>query len=144
MRLSLAGARIAAILGAAAVGMVHAAAVGPGVFDLSWRTVDGGGATYSTGGGFTLGGTIGQPDAGPAMSGGAFQLVGGFWAGVTSAAPRLCNADLNGDGIVDGNDLGSLLGQWGSCRGCAADFNGDGIVNGNDLGTLLGEWGFCP
>jgi len=50
-------------------------------------------------------------------------------------------ADLNCDGVVDGNDLGTLLGQWGPCPGCAADFNGDGIVDGNDLGTLLGQWG---
>jgi len=50
-------------------------------------------------------------------------------------------ADLNGDGVVDGNDLGTLLGQWGPCAGCAADFNGDGVVDGNDLGTLLGQWG---
>jgi len=49
-------------------------------------------------------------------------------------------ADLNGDGVVDGNDLGTLLGQWGPCAGCAADFNGDGVVDGNDLGTLLGSW----
>jgi len=50
-------------------------------------------------------------------------------------------ADLNGDGVVDGNDLGSLLGQWGVCIGCPADFNGDGVVDGNDLGELLGQWG---
>jgi len=54
-----------------------------------------------------------------------------------------CLADLNGDGRVDGNDLGTLLGQWGTCTGCVADFNGDGRVDGNDLGTLLGLWGPC-
>jgi len=48
--------------------------------------------------------------------------------------------DLNGDGRVDGADLGTLLGQWGPCPGCSADFNGDGVVNGADLGTLLGNW----
>lgn len=48
--------------------------------------------------------------------------------------------DLNGDGVVDGNDLGTLLGQWGPCPGCSADLNGDGVVNGGDLGTLLGAW----
>jgi len=51
--------------------------------------------------------------------------------------------DLNGDGIVDGNDLGALLGYWGLCPTfgpCPADLNGDGIVNGNDLGILLGNW----
>jgi len=53
-------------------------------------------------------------------------------------------ADLNLDGVVDGNDLGTLLGQWGACPGCSADFNGDGAVDGNDLGTLLGEWTVSP
>jgi len=46
-------------------------------FALFWDTVDGGGGT-SSGGGYTLSGTIGQPDAG-AMSGGNYALTGGFW-----------------------------------------------------------------
>lgn len=49
-------------------------------------------------------------------------------------------ADFNLDGIVDGNDLGTLLGFWGATSG-PADLNCDGIVDGNDLGTLLGYWG---
>ncbi len=49
-------------------------------------------------------------------------------------------ADFNADGRVDGDDLGTLLGQWGPCTGCDADLNGDGVVDGDDLGTLLGEW----
>ncbi len=51
-------------------------------YDLSWYTIDGGGATFSTGGSYSLGGTIGQPDAG-ALSGGSYQLTGGFWAGAS-------------------------------------------------------------
>lgn len=49
-------------------------------YDLGWWTVDGGGATFSTRGGYSLGGTIGQPDAG-ALSGGGYTLGGGFWSG---------------------------------------------------------------
>lgn len=48
-------------------------------FDLSWMTFDGGGGT-SRGGGYTLGGTVGQPDAG-LMAGGEYTLGGGFWGG---------------------------------------------------------------
>ncbi|MBM4114001.1 MAG: hypothetical protein FJ253_11645 [Phycisphaerae bacterium] len=48
--------------------------------------------------------------------------------------------DLDGDGVVDGSDLGTLLGQWGECPGCTADFNDDGVVDGDDLGALLGAW----
>ncbi|MGB9724287.1 MAG: hypothetical protein ACP5OO_11425 [Chloroflexia bacterium] len=49
-------------------------------YDLTWNTVDGGGYTWSEGGGYSLGGTAGQPDAG-ALSGGDYALRGGFWAG---------------------------------------------------------------
>jgi len=52
-----------------------------GGYDLTWNSIDGGGATFSTGGGYSLGGTIGQADAG-AASGGAYSLSGGFWAGI--------------------------------------------------------------
>ena len=59
-----------------------------GGFDLTWSTIDGGGGT-STGGVFSISGTIGQPDAG-AMSSGSFQLTGGFWGVVqTPGAPLL-------------------------------------------------------
>ncbi len=53
-----------------------------------------------------------------------------------------CTGDLNGDGAVDGADLGLLLGGWGS--GGTGDLNGDGNVDGADLGLLLGAWGACP
>jgi len=52
-----------------------------------------------------------------------------------------CPGDLNGDGVVDGADLGLLLGQWGTDG--LADLNGDGVVDGADLGLLLGAWGPC-
>jgi len=54
-----------------------------GGYDLSWSTVDGGGATWSEGGGYSLGGTIGQPDAG-VLSGGGYTLAGGFWGGAAA------------------------------------------------------------
>jgi hypothetical protein len=52
------------------------------------------------------------------------------------------SADLNGDALVDGADLGLMLGAWGECpKGCCdADLNGDGEIDGADLGLLLGEW----
>ncbi len=54
--------------------------------------------------------------------------------------PQCATADFNCDGRVDGDDLGSLLGEWGACPGCDADLNGDGQVDGDDLGSLLGLW----
>ncbi len=52
-----------------------------GSFSVVRWSSDGGGGS-STGGQYTLVGTIGQPDAGTfASSGGDFQVLGGFWAG---------------------------------------------------------------
>jgi hypothetical protein len=48
-------------------------------YGIDWFTVDGGGGT-STGGVYSISGTIGQPDAGPAMTGGNYALTGGFWS----------------------------------------------------------------
>ncbi|MFO0961840.1 MAG: hypothetical protein U0625_02925 [Phycisphaerales bacterium] len=52
-----------------------------------------------------------------------------------------CTGDLNNDGVVNGADLGLLLGNWGNAG--IGDINNDGIVNGADLGLLLGNWGVC-
>jgi len=54
--------------------------------------------------------------------------------------------DLNGDGVVDGADLGILLTNWGVClppnAECLGDLNCDGVVDGADLGILLEQWTF--
>jgi len=48
-------------------------------FAIDSFTIDGGGGT-SSGGNYTLTGTIGQPDAGGGtLTGGTFTLQGGFW-----------------------------------------------------------------
>ncbi len=59
---------------------VAALAQSGGGYDLTWNTVDGGGATFSTAGPYTLGGSIGQPDA-ASLAAGPYTLGGGFWAG---------------------------------------------------------------
>lgn len=65
---------------------------GTAQFALDWWTTDGGGGT-STGGVYAVAGTVGQPDAGPVLSGGAFSLVSGFWSVIaavqTPGAPYL-------------------------------------------------------
>jgi hypothetical protein len=52
---------------------------------------------------------------------------------------RTVPGDLNGDGVVNGDDLGIMLGAWGPGTG-PADLNLDDTVDGNDLGILLGAW----
>jgi hypothetical protein len=49
-----------------------------GVFTITKSVISGGGGR-STGGTFTLDGTIGQPIAGTSSTGGTFDLKGGFW-----------------------------------------------------------------
>ena len=46
--------------------------------------------------------------------------------------------DGDNDGIAGGDLVVSLVHR------CPADLNGDGLVNGADLGLLLGGWGPCP
>ena len=60
---------------------------------------------------------------------------------VRATLPATTPGDLNADGLVNGADLGLLLGAWGGCPAvCAADMNADGVVDGADLGLLLGLW----
>ena len=48
-------------------------------YSIDWSTIDGGGGT-STGGVYSVSGTIGQPDAGGPMTNGQYSVTGGFWA----------------------------------------------------------------
>lgn len=48
-------------------------------YSINWYKISGGGGT-STNGQYTISGTIGQHDAGGPMTGGSYQLTGGFWA----------------------------------------------------------------
>ena len=60
-------------------------------YSIDWFTIAGGGGT-STGGVYSISGTIGQPEAGEPMTGGDFSLTGGFWslfAVQTPGAPTL-------------------------------------------------------
>jgi hypothetical protein len=70
-------------------------------YDLSWFSIDGGGGT-SSGGAYSVSGTIGQPDAG-ALSGGNYTLVGGFWSAAATpsgpTAPQM-SISVSGQEIV--------------------------------------------
>jgi hypothetical protein len=47
-------------------------------YEVPWSTIDGGGVTFSIGGPYVVGGTIGQHDPG-VHSGGIYEVWGGFW-----------------------------------------------------------------
>ena len=67
------------------------AGVASAQYSIDWSTMDGGGGT-STGGVYSVSGTIGQPDAGK-MSGGNYSVDSGFWGLIaavqTPGAPLL-------------------------------------------------------
>ena len=59
--------------------LIFTATVHAQSFALDWFKIAGGGGT-STGGVFSVSGTIGQPDAGARMTNGQYSVTGGFWA----------------------------------------------------------------
>ncbi len=118
-------------------------------FDVSWHTVNGGGG-QSAGGAFAVSGTIGQPDAGPAagvMTGGNYELTGGFWAG--AAVPGCnCLGDMNTDGQRNGGDIQlfvDCLLMGGSCQ--CADVDGLSGITLEDADAFILDLlsaGSCP
>ena len=61
-------------------------------YSIDWYKISGGGGT-SIGGVYSVSGTIGQPDASGALSGGSYSVTGGFWSLIavvqTAGAPTL-------------------------------------------------------
>ncbi len=102
-------------------------------YDLSWYTIDGGGGR-SSGGQYTLTGTIGQPDAAYSR-GGNYELLGGFWPG-----GPLC--------FVDFEHFARFAEQWWlTGTGLPADLYEDlsNHVNYHDLRVFVEQWlCYCP
>jgi hypothetical protein len=115
-------------------------------YEISWYTIDGGGAMFTTAGAYELSGTIGQPDAGFLDGGGAYDLYGGFWVPSSCAAYVPC--DANCDGAVNFDDINAfvvaLSGEAGylatfpACDWlCNCDINLDGAVNFDDINPFV-------
>jgi hypothetical protein len=71
-------------------------------YSIDWYKVAGGGGT-SSGGSYSLSGTIGQPEASGALTGGNYSLTGGFWALYavqTPGAPLLSISYVGHEAIV--------------------------------------------
>lgn len=99
-----------------------AAAASTQSYSIDWHTIDGGGGT-STGGVYSVSGTIGQSDAGT-MSGGSYSLAGGFWGIVstveTPGAPLL---------TIRHTQTNTVIVAWPSPS------TGFGLQQNGDLGT---------
>ncbi len=99
-------------------------------YSIDWYKIAGGGGT-SSGGLYTVTGTIGQPDAGGAMTGGNYSLTSGFWSLIsvaqTPGAPTLYISssgntvtvywqNVSGWGLQQNNKL-SLPANWSASGG---------------------------
>jgi len=59
--------------------------------------------------------------------------------GFSDVAAEVASGDLDGNGSIDGADLGIMLSAFGIADP-VADLDGNGIVDGSDLGALLAAW----
>lgn len=79
-------------------------------YSINWYKISGGGGT-SSGGTYSVAGTIGQPDAGGQMSGGTYSLTGGFWSLIalvqTAGLPNLTIGHSGGSVIVSWPNTGT-------------------------------------
>jgi len=109
-------------------------------YSIDWYKIAGGGA--STGAAYQVTGTIGQPDASMAMSGGSYSLTGGFWSLIsvvqTAGAPALYISQsgstvtvywqaVSGWSLQQNNNL-SLPANW-SPSGGVTPSNGTNYLN---------------
>jgi len=110
------------------------AAQSGGPYTLTWNTIDGGGATVSTGGDYALGGTAGQADAGSA-SGAGIAWRGGFWAGVVMTPG--CVGDCGGNQQVTVDEILTLVliavGNATVATCPAGDANQDGQITVEEI-----------
>jgi hypothetical protein len=133
------GSRGMALLTIAAIVTTGAAWGGDG-FEIRRSTIDGGGTVSSSGGGFELSGTIGQPDAG-VLVGGEFILSGGFWFPIEAG-------DCDTDGIIGLNDYRRMAacvtapdGQLKNVECTCTDADGDEDTDLRDFATIQIEFG---
>src|SRR5271165_4867583 len=86
-------------------------------YSIDWYKIAGGGGT-SSGGNYSVSGTIGQPDAGVAMSGGSYSVTGGFWSLISVVqTPGLPNLTISYSGnqvVVSWPDTGTYTLQQNS------------------------------
>jgi hypothetical protein len=120
-------------------------------YSIDWYKVAGGGGT-STGGVYSVSGTIGQHDAGGPLAGGNYSMTGGFWALIqvvqTPGAPTLYVShsgntvtvywqDVAGWNLIQSGNLTTPVGSW-SASSSPTLSNGTNYVNFvNQTGNLF-------
>ena len=83
-------------------------------YSIDWYKIAGGGGT-STGATYQVSGTIGQPDASGALTGGSYSVTGGFWSLIsvvqTAGLPNLVVTHSGGGVIISWPDTGNYTMQ---------------------------------
>src|ERR1039458_10319279 len=107
-------------------------------YSIDWYKIAGGGGT-STGGTYQVSGTIGQPDASGAMTGGSYSLTGGFWSLIsvlqTAGLPNLTITQSGNSVIVSWPDTGSYTLQQNSNLVATAGWTTSGYTITTSNGT---------
>ncbi len=99
-------------------------------YEIPWYTIDGGGGT-STGGPYSLTGTIGQADTG-VSSGGVYVHSAGYWPGSFGC-------------VVNLTDLSRIAEAWLTIGAIPADLDASGKVDLSDFAVLSAWWmDRCP
>ena len=115
-------------------------------YSIDWSKVAGGGGT-STGGVYSLSGSIGQPDASNAMTNGQYSVTGGFWslyAVQSPGAPTLIITYAGNQAIVSWSPLVTgwtlqtnanlTTGSWGNYSGQVSN---NSVTNSPPRGNLF-------
>ena len=107
-------------------------------YTIDWYKISGGGGT-STGGAYSVSGTIGQHDAGGPMSGGNYSLTGGFWSLIavvqTGGLPNLIITHSSNSVIVSWPNTGSYTLQQNNNLAASAGWTTSGYTITTSNGT---------
>jgi hypothetical protein len=116
--------------------------------EMRWSTIDGGAETMS-GAGYTLKGSAGQHDAGPASApatGSGYGLRGGFWQLPLFSGSGACNeADIAEPfGLLDLSDISAFIAGF-TANDPIADLDGNGLLDLGDISVFIGAFtAGCP
>jgi hypothetical protein len=120
-------------------------------YSIDWYKIAGGGGT-STGGTYSVSGTIGQPDASGAMSGGNYSVTGGFWSLFsvvqTPGAPTLYISHagntvtvywqiVSGWNLHQNSNLTTPIGSWSTSTGVVPNNGTNYLTLTNPAGGLF-------
>ena len=87
----------------------------------------------------------GEPDL---VTVNADSMTVGSVSALLNSPPPPCLLDIDGNGVVELDDIFVMFGAWGPCLGepepCPADLDGDGVVGILDFLILLANWQACP